>query len=190
MSHRRSENTENLPGPRSPLDFIRNKSFTPASNKRSPSDKRARKQSLRNTLITLFQSDRGVIHIPVSMYLIPHVWHFLPIFLKNRRHSCSFHPPHVEALTVVQNKPSVFLRYNRSNDIWYASIEVRHVLGKASGADLPRQESGLAASVTPKHSLIREDFPQYTSLQQQNYKLVGEGRDVRELRCRWPGLGT
>jgi hypothetical protein len=89
---------------------MRNNFSIPASNKRSPSDKGTWKQSLRNTFIThVHTSDRGAMHIPDSMNLIPHVWHVPPIFQKVDDFLQVFTLPMLEALTVVQNKPSIFI---------------------------------------------------------------------------------
>jgi len=51
------------------------------------------------------------------MNLIPHVWHVLPSFQKIDDFLKVFTLPMLEALTVVQNKSSVFAGYNRSIDI-------------------------------------------------------------------------
>lgn len=51
------------------------------------------------------------------MYLIPHIGHLLPSFQKIDHFLEVFTLPMLEALTVVQNKPSIFIGYNLSIDI-------------------------------------------------------------------------
>ena len=106
-------------------------------------------------------SDRGAVNIPDSMYLIPHIGHVLPSFQKIDHFLKVFILFMLEALTVVQNKSSVFAGYNLSIDIWHASTWMRHDLGKDKLQEriLRRQGGDITAFSTPKHSLIREDFP-------------------------------
>ena len=67
---------------------------------------------------TLFHtSDRGAINIPDSMDLISHIWHVPPSPQKIDNCLEVFTLAMLEALTLVQNKLSIFFGYNRSIDI-------------------------------------------------------------------------